>query len=91
MSKSNTLWNDGSGLGELANEVNDALRQVSEMEPLYERIKALVDLAESNPNYRLAVVDDGVRPVLYRCQKDNEFMQFVTVEGYRRVVKMGDK
>jgi len=89
-------------LGVLAGEVNEAMRRTDEVLAEYERIKPLIELADSNPNYRLAVVDEG-RTLLHETaaisklgpeRTENAYYiaaQIAFKEGYRRVVKMEDK
>ena len=57
-------------------------------------IKRLIELAEAAeaPNLRLAVVDVGLQPVLYRQQRGVEgLLHYIEELDVYRVVKMEDK
>ena len=66
---------------------NEGMRCVLAMQPVYERCRELVALAESNPNYRLAVVDTKIT-TSDRVMDENFELQRIT---YYLVVKMEDK
>jgi len=76
---------EGYEYGELAAQVNDASRRLAEMEPLYERVKELVELAASAPNLRLAVVDAEDTTDINVW---NESMTVLSPQMFYRVVKM---
>jgi len=73
---------DGYEYGELAGELNEA-------NALLERVKPLIELADSAPNLRLAVVDVGLQPVLYRQERGVEgLLHYIEELDAYRVVKM---
>ena len=66
---------------------NEGMRCVLAMQPVYERCRELVELADSKPHYRLAVVDTKIT-TSDRVMDENFELQRIT---YYLVVKMEDK
>jgi len=73
---------EGYEYGEAMDALNEANALLNKLEAIYERIKPLVELADSAPNYRLAVVDLDAWPYF-------EYSGSNTPRAiFRRVVKM---
>jgi len=63
-----------------------AMKCIVQMQPVYERCRELVELADSAPNLTLAVVDETSGRDVY--QHGNGVDGYVAAYNYRRVVKM---
>ena len=63
----------------------EGMRCITLMQPVYERCRELCELADSNPDYRLAVVDsqDTTETRVW-----NASMSALMLEKFYRVVKM---